>query len=45
MCLEIIIKCVKKPSNQSLWVLVWGGLEDLAQALLMHPNKAPKSVE
>jgi hypothetical protein len=28
-----IIKCAKKKSKQPLWVLVWGGLEDLAQAL------------
>ncbi len=28
-----IIKCAEKKSTQPLWVLVWGGLEDLAQAL------------
>jgi len=28
-----IIKCAKKESSQPLWVLVWGGLEDVAQAL------------
>jgi hypothetical protein len=30
---EWIIKCAKTKSSQPLWVLVWGGLEDLAQAL------------
>lgn len=33
-----IIKCAKKKSNQPLWVLVWGGLEDLAQALHDAPE-------
>ena len=33
-----IISCAKKESNQPLWVLVWGGLEDLAQALHDAPN-------
>lgn len=28
-----IIHCARKESKQPLWVLVWGGLEDLAQAL------------
>ncbi|AUD00888.1 nucleoside hydrolase-like domain-containing protein [Spirosoma pollinicola] len=28
-----IIHCAHKKSEQPLWVLVWGGLEDLAQAL------------
>ena len=28
-----IIKCARKVSDQTLWVLVWGGLDDLAQAL------------
>jgi len=28
-----IVKCAKKKSAQPLWVLVWGGLDDLAQAL------------
>ncbi len=35
---EWIIKCAKKKSNQPLWVLVWGGLEDLAQALHDAPE-------
>ncbi|MEN2415488.1 nucleoside hydrolase-like domain-containing protein [Flavobacterium mesophilum] len=33
-----IIKCAKKESTQPLWVLVWGGLEDLAQALHDAPE-------
>lgn len=35
---EWIIKCAKLKSNQPLWVLVWGGLEDLAQALHDAPE-------
>ena len=33
-----IVKCATKKSNQPLWVLVWGGLDDLAQALHDAPN-------
>ncbi|GAB3705787.1 DUF1593 domain-containing protein [Spirosoma flavus] len=33
-----IIKCAKKESSQPLWVLVWGGLEDVAQALHDAPD-------
>tara|TARA_R110002124_G_scaffold287193_1_gene471110 strand:- start:11810 stop:13099 length:1290 start_codon:yes stop_codon:yes gene_type:complete len=33
-----IIKCAKKESDQPLWVLVWGGIEDLAQALHDAPE-------
>ncbi|QHW00036.1 nucleoside hydrolase-like domain-containing protein [Spirosoma endbachense] len=33
-----IIKCAKKKSDQPLWVLVWGGLDDLAQALHDDPS-------
>lgn len=28
-----IVHCAKKKSSQPLWILVWGGLDDLAQAL------------
>ena len=35
---EWIVKCAKKKSKQPLWVLVWGGLEDLAQALHDAPE-------
>ena len=35
---EWIIKCAKKESEQPLWVLVWGGIEDLAQALHDAPE-------
>lgn len=33
-----IIKCAKKKSSQPLWVLGWGGLEDIAQALHDAPE-------
>ena len=33
-----IIQCAKKKSKQPLWVLVWGGLDDLAQALHDAPE-------
>ncbi len=33
-----IIRCARKKSKQPLWVLVWGGLEDLAQALHDAPD-------
>lgn len=33
-----IIQSAMKKSNQPLWVLVWGGLEDLAQALHDKPE-------
>lgn len=35
---EWIIKCAKNTTDQPLWVLVWGGLEDLAQALHDAPE-------
>ncbi|RAI89934.1 nucleoside hydrolase-like domain-containing protein [Algoriphagus yeomjeoni] len=35
---EWIIQCAKKESDQPLWVLVWGGIEDLAQALHDAPE-------
>lgn len=37
-----IIQCAKKDSDQPLWVLVWGGLEDVAQALHDAPEIADK---
>lgn len=33
-----IIKCARKKSAQPLWVLVWGGLDDVAQALHDAPD-------
>jgi hypothetical protein len=33
-----IIKSARKKSSQPLWVLVWGGLDDLAQALHDAPD-------
>lgn len=35
-----IIKCAKEKSDQPLWILVWGGIEDLAQALHDAPEIA-----
>jgi hypothetical protein len=33
-----IIRCARRESERPLWVLVWGGLEDLAQALHDAPD-------
>ena len=33
-----IVECARRPSRRPLWVLVWGGLEDLAQALHDAPD-------
>jgi Protein of unknown function (DUF1593). len=33
-----IIRCARKKSTQPLWILGWGGLEDLAQALHDAPD-------
>lgn len=33
-----IVTCAKKKSDQPLWVLVWGGIEDVAQALHDAPE-------
>ncbi len=35
---EWIVKCARKKSRQPLWILVWGGLEDVAQALHDAPD-------
>ncbi len=35
---EWIIKTAQKKSNEPLWVLVWGGLDDVAQALHDAPE-------
>ncbi|WP_312395067.1 nucleoside hydrolase-like domain-containing protein [Chryseobacterium sp.] len=35
---EWIIKSAKKKSKEPLWILVWGGLEDVAQALHDAPE-------
>ena len=37
-----IIRCARKESSQPLWVLVWGTLEDVAQALHDAPDIASK---
>jgi hypothetical protein len=33
-----IVHCARRKSDQPLWVLVWGGLDDLAQALHDAPD-------
>ncbi len=33
-----IIRCARRSSDRPLWILVWGGLEDLAQALHDAPE-------
>lgn len=33
-----IIQCARKKSKQPLWILAWGGLEDVAQALHDAPD-------
>ncbi len=35
---DLIFKCAQKSDNRPLWILVWGGLEDLAQALYDAPE-------
>lgn len=35
---EWIVKSARKKSNRPLWILVWGGLEDVAQALHDAPD-------
>jgi hypothetical protein len=39
---EWIVRCARRPDSRPLWVLVWGGLEDLAQALHDAPDILPK---
>lgn len=35
---EWIVKCAREKSDRPLWILVWGGLEDVAQALHDAPD-------
>ena len=37
-----IIECARRPDARPLWVLVWGGLDDVAQALHDAPDILPK---
>ena len=39
---EWIVECAKKESDRPLWILVWGGLEDVAQALHDAPEIGEK---
>lgn len=37
-----IVKCARKHDKRPLWILVWGGLEDVAQALHDAPDIAER---
>ena len=37
-----IVKCARRNDSRPLWVLVWGALEDVAQALHDAPDIAPR---
>jgi hypothetical protein len=37
-----IIRCAKREDPRPLWLLVWGGIDDLAQALHDDPSIKPK---
>ncbi|MCS7314369.1 MAG: DUF1593 domain-containing protein [Bryobacteraceae bacterium] len=37
-----IVECARRPDPRPLWVLVWGGPEDLAQALHDAPDILPR---
>lgn len=37
-----IVRCARRPDQRPLWVLVWGGIEDLAQALHDAPDILPR---
>lgn len=39
---EWIVTCARRDDPRPLWVLVWGGIEDLAQALHDAPDILPK---
>lgn len=39
---EWIVRCARQPDPRPLWILVWGGIEDLAQALHDAPDILPK---
>ena len=37
-----IVQCARRNDSRPLWVLVWGGIDDLAQALHDAPDIVPK---
>lgn len=39
---EWIVRCARRDDPRPLWVLVWGGIEDLAQALHDAPDVLPR---
>jgi hypothetical protein len=38
-----IIRCARRPDPRPLWILVWGGIDDLAQALHDDPSLKSQS--
>jgi hypothetical protein len=39
---DLIVRCARRADSRPLYVLVWGGIEDLAQALHDAPDILPK---
>ena len=39
---EWIVRCARRQDPRPLWILVWGGIDDLAQALHDAPDILPK---
>ena len=39
---EWIVSCARKADSRPLWILVWGGLDDVAQALHDAPDILPR---
>lgn len=39
---ELLVRCARRDDERPLYVLVWGGLEDVAQALHDAPDIAPR---
>ncbi|MEC5400054.1 nucleoside hydrolase-like domain-containing protein [Uliginosibacterium sp. H1] len=39
---EWIVRCARRDDPRPLWVLIWGGIDDLAQALHDAPDILPK---
>ncbi|MFM2081993.1 MAG: hypothetical protein RL380_684 [Verrucomicrobiota bacterium] len=39
---EWIVRCARRDDARPLWILVWGGIDDLAQALHDAPDILPK---
>jgi len=39
---EWIVRCARRADARPLWILVWGGIDDLAQALYDAPDIVPR---